>query len=310
MYDVLDYLAMVGDRRRSGPIEAALARVIRPGDRVIDLGCGFGYFSVLAARAGAAHVDAIDINPAASLVHRLAAENGVADRITVHQQDARAVTLAAPADLLLSDLRGALPVMGDHLEVLADVRRRLLRPDARHVWQRDHLFVALATAADWHHEAARAPALSCGVETIRALALTAPFAERVQPDAMISEGGVWATLNYATVEPGVFRGRATLRAQRSAPLEALVLWFDAELQPGIGFSTAPGSPLRPYRQIVLPIHPAVSLRIGDEVEVALSATQTPQGYLWTWQGEIGGRGTVFSANSLPAMAAAAGALGA
>jgi methylase of polypeptide subunit release factors len=65
-----------------------LARVldVRPGDRVLDLGCGSGLLSLAAAKLGAASVVAVDIDPRAlEATAGNARLNGLADRI-----DARA----------------------------------------------------------------------------------------------------------------------------------------------------------------------------------------------------------------------------
>ena len=60
---------------------------MKPGDRVIELGSGFGYFSILAARARAAMIDAIDVNPVVHLGPRVAASNGCSEGIRFHHTD-------------------------------------------------------------------------------------------------------------------------------------------------------------------------------------------------------------------------------
>jgi ribosomal protein L11 methyltransferase len=54
-----------------------------PGVKVLDLGCGSGILSILAAKLGAAHVLALDTDPiAVRATAENAAANGVGDRIT------------------------------------------------------------------------------------------------------------------------------------------------------------------------------------------------------------------------------------
>ncbi len=75
---------------------------LRPGDRVIDYGCGSGVLSLAAAKLGAATVDAFDIDPQALLATTdNAAANAVHTRVHVHAQHA---TLPADVDVLLANI--------------------------------------------------------------------------------------------------------------------------------------------------------------------------------------------------------------
>jgi len=78
------------ERRRAGGL-------VRPGETVVDLFAGIGYFAVPAARVGrAARVLAVEKNPEAyRYLRENAALNGVADRIEPVLGDNRAVPLSA-----------------------------------------------------------------------------------------------------------------------------------------------------------------------------------------------------------------------
>ncbi|MXZ63836.1 MAG: 50S ribosomal protein L11 methyltransferase [Chloroflexi bacterium] len=63
---------------------AALDRLVRPGDAVLDVGTGSGILALAAARLGASRVDALDTDPVAVAATREnAARNGLGDRIEV-----------------------------------------------------------------------------------------------------------------------------------------------------------------------------------------------------------------------------------
>lgn len=65
-----------------------MEQVIQPGDQVIDIGTGSGILAVAAARLGAKHVLAIDLDPVAVESAQINAElNGLTDRITVRLGD-------------------------------------------------------------------------------------------------------------------------------------------------------------------------------------------------------------------------------
>ncbi len=95
----------------------------RPGDRVIDYGCGSGILAIAAARLGADAVLALDIDPQAlQATGENARANGVADRITAAAPDQ-----APPfeADCLLANIL-ARPLID-----LAPRFARLLGPGGR-----------------------------------------------------------------------------------------------------------------------------------------------------------------------------------
>ena len=50
MYTVADYDAMLADTVRTQAYLAAIARAVRPGDVVVEIGTGVGYFAVAGGR--------------------------------------------------------------------------------------------------------------------------------------------------------------------------------------------------------------------------------------------------------------------
>jgi ribosomal protein L11 methyltransferase len=75
---------------------------LKPGDTVIDYGCGSGVLAIAAARLGASRVDAFDIDPQALIATRdNAAANGVQERVFVHDTPA---TLPAACDVMLANI--------------------------------------------------------------------------------------------------------------------------------------------------------------------------------------------------------------
>jgi ribosomal protein L11 methyltransferase len=64
----------------------ALEQHLRPGDRVLDVGCGSGVLSITAARLGAGAILATDIDPiAVAATEENCQRNGVVDLVTARQ---------------------------------------------------------------------------------------------------------------------------------------------------------------------------------------------------------------------------------
>jgi ribosomal protein L11 methyltransferase len=75
---------------------------LRPGDTVIDYGCGSGVLGVAAARLGAARVDAFDIDPQALIATGdNATANQVQQQVSVHES---AASLPATADVVIANI--------------------------------------------------------------------------------------------------------------------------------------------------------------------------------------------------------------
>ena len=94
---------------------AALDETVRPGLQMLDVGAGSGILSIAAAKLGAVHVDAFEIDPIAADVARANCEaNGVTERVAVHggfpgegipAADLAVANVSARADI---ELAGAL----------------------------------------------------------------------------------------------------------------------------------------------------------------------------------------------------------
>lgn len=92
------------DRQRTEALGAEIASVVTPGDTVVDLGAGTGILGLMALRAGASHVWAVEMDPTLSrYLPKTFAANGYGDRVTVVTGDARRVDLPV-ADVVIAEL--------------------------------------------------------------------------------------------------------------------------------------------------------------------------------------------------------------
>lgn len=97
---------------------AAIERLVRGGERVLDAGCGSGVLGVAALALGAAEAVGVDHDPEAVAASRAnAARNGLGDRLTVTGRPLEEVVAAGPpfdlvaANLLLPDLLAVAPAL-------------------------------------------------------------------------------------------------------------------------------------------------------------------------------------------------------
>ncbi|HEX2717568.1 MAG TPA: 50S ribosomal protein L11 methyltransferase [Gemmatimonadaceae bacterium] len=95
-----------GEHETTRCVIRLLPGVISPGDRVADLGAGSAVLAIAAAKLGASHVAAIELDPEAiANAEENVERNGVADRVTVIEGDAGLLLpLVAPVQVVLANI--------------------------------------------------------------------------------------------------------------------------------------------------------------------------------------------------------------
>ncbi len=295
MYSIDSYGEMINDPVRMDAYAAALARTVEPGSVVLDIGTGTGIMAMLAVRHGARHVYAIEYNDAVQTAREIARANGMADRITFIQDLSTRTSLPEPADVMVSDLRGILPLYDHHIPAIIDARARLLRPGGRQIPQRDRLMVAIASAPDVYRESYDKPwldnAYGLDLRAARPLVVNTWTKQRFPPESLVVPPQVWAELDYTTIASPDVAGTVRWTVERAAVAHGLVLWFDTVLWGTLGFSNAPACPKAIYGTAFFPWTEALSLAPGDEVAVDLTADLVGDDYMWRWKTEVHSAGT-------------------
>ncbi|SCB57253.1 Ubiquinone/menaquinone biosynthesis C-methylase UbiE [Rhizobium aethiopicum] len=156
IYDRPEFFAGYSDLSRSlrgldGAAEWPAVRVLLPdltGKRVVDLGCGFGWFSRFASSQGAASVLALDISE--KMIARARADTSDA-AVTYKIADLEHLELAEAAfDFAYSSL--ALHYIEDFTGLVVTVHRALL-PGSHFVFTIEHPIYMAPSRPDWARDA-------------------------------------------------------------------------------------------------------------------------------------------------------------
>jgi len=293
MYSLRDYGEMIADGERLGAYTKAIAGVVRPGDTVLEIGCGPGVLALLACQAGARKVYAVDSQEIVHFARELAAANGFAERMEFIQSDSRRLQLLERVDVILSDIRGALPIFGHAIASIEDARQRLLAPGGRLIPQRDTLKAALIEASDFYSKLVSpwSPS-STGLDLSPSLSLllNGTYGSHFSGDQLLTEPQTWATLDYSAGPKACAAADLSFSASRGGTIHGVCLWFETELIDGIGYSSGPGSRKTVYGQVFLPWLQAVPVQHGQRVCVSLQANLVGEEYIWRWETKFYGNG--------------------
>jgi protein arginine N-methyltransferase 1 len=280
---------MVSDRVRVDAYAEALRKTVRVGSVVVEIGTGPGIFAVLACQVGASRVYAIEPAEIIQVAREVAAANGCTDKIQFFEQISNHVTLPTRADVILSDLRGVLPLLQRHIPAIIDARRRFLAPGGTLIPRKDTLWAAIAEAPKlygelvdpWDHN-------TFGQDLSPARRLIVNHVQGVSTgvDRLLTEGRLWTTLDYRSVENSDVRGDLEWRVERAGTGHGLVVWFDADLADGVGFSNAPSPRETVYGSLYFPWPQPVPLEPSHSVAVDLEAKLIEEDYLWRWTTRI------------------------
>lgn len=284
-YSLDQFGRMIDDKVRMEPYSAAIARCVRPNDAVVDLGCGPGVFALLACKAGARRVYAIDMNGVIEFGRHLATVNGFAERIHFLRGDSRQIHLPERVNVIIADVRGVLPLYSHAVGTLEDARNRFLAEDGRLLPSLDILIAAVVELPEFYRnitEPWRAPSpldLSTGLP----LVLNSMYRYQLKPEHVISEPRPWHVLDYSSGASTSAQAVLELPVTRNAVGHGLGIWFETKLVDEIGYSTGPSSGETVYGHLFLPWLEPISLTEGEVCSVDLRSHLVASDYIWQWE---------------------------
>ena len=294
-YTVADYGAMIVDPVRMERYVRALEQAVRPEAVVVDIGTGTGIFALLACRLGARRVYAIEPDDVIQVAREIAGANGCADRIEFIQAMSTRVTLPERADVIVSDLTGALPWFMHHIPSIIDARRRLLAPGGVLIPRQDTAWAAIVSVGELYQRWTgpwNGAAADLDMAAARRIIVNTTTSFHVTDENLLTEPQRWGVTDYATVESANVRARMTWTIARSGTAHGFAAGFDRTLADGIWMSNAPDAPeaARPtiYPTLLFPWPEPVELVPGDRVTIDLDATLMRHDYVWTWKTHVAG----------------------
>ncbi len=282
------YRGMASDAVRVGAFRRAIESVVRPGDVVVDVGCGLGTYAVFAARAGARKVYAIEREHIVITARQIARDNGCADRIEFICADALDVKLPERADVAIFEDFSATFVEPETERLIRAVQRRMLKPGGRIIPSTVDVFAApvhcralYARIDQWGDTGQKAHGVD--FSATREMAMNCIHRAGLRAAELAAMPKRAHHIDFAAKTAFGFDARLSFHARRAAVLHGLAVWFEARLAPRVRLSNSPLAPATLWGQGLLPLVQPVKAGKGSLIAVDLAARPSrDSGRVW-WQ---------------------------
>ena len=290
-----EHAGYVSDPIRLDRFRAAIARALKPGDHVVDLGCGSGILGLLCLEAGASHVTAIDSTAMIEVARETFTRAGFDDRTSFVHGHSQRVELPAPVDLVICDQVGYFGFDYGIVHTLQDARRRFLRPGGTLITSRIRLQVAAveSDSARSKVDAWQADDVPSQFHWLRGHSVNDKHAVELTRAELLSAAATLGDIDLHADNPEFFSWTAALSIERDGTMHGLAGWFDCELADNVWMTNSPLSDVAIKRpQAFLPIDEAIAVKAGEAIEVKVMAR--PGDNLLAWVVEFPGRRLRFS----------------
>lgn len=276
---------MIGDHVRTEAFARAIEEVVRPGDRVLDVGTGTGILAMLAARAGAGSVVAVDYAEIAQTAANLVKANGLSETVRVFQGAAQELELpdGGQVDLIISEWLGNLAFVENMAADLLPARDRLLAEGGRMLPSAVELYLApIGDPILYHTDGPgfwRGMVAGFDYASLEAKEQSQGrvLQTRIEPATLLAEPDSMGRMDMASdpLEVAFSQGSLRFEVERDAVLDGFAGWFVAELSPSVRLDTSPYQPETHWAQSYFAFPPQ-PVREGELLEVGYALCMDEQ----------------------------------
>jgi SAM-dependent methyltransferase len=292
--DVKYYRDLLAQEQRIEAFRRAIGAVVRPGDRVLDVGTGLGTFAFFAADAGAEKVYAVESDPVIHVAQAVARLNGYADRVHFVRGLLPEVSLPQPVDVVIFEDFPSHLMGGSVFRLLRAVHEKYAAPAVRAVPEAGEFLLAPVSSAGLAAEVtpfgSADTAYGIDWSPSREYVANAPLRRAIAPDCLLGPPRSVGQVRFdATPDADAVGGRVTWRLKHEAEVHGLAFWFDLDLGGGERLSNAPGAEPGSWGHLFLPLDPPLRVRVGDELQAQVRAEPRADGAPgWlTWEAVAG-----------------------
>lgn len=266
-----EHHAYLSLKHRHALYAEAIAKVVRPGDIIADLGCGFGVLGIQCLQAGAKHVFGIDRTDAIEIARDTITREGLADRYTCLRASSFRADLTEAADVIICDHVGFFGVDYGIIEMLEDARRRMLKPGGQVMPRRIVLQVAGVSSGKCGDLARMwsQPPIPSEYHWLDSYAANSRHSVDLVAAEICSPPVTLGSIALDADNPASLEFGAQITMARDCQLDGLGGWFDCELAEGVWMTNSPLAENAIGRsQAYFPLARPLTMQAGETIEVS------------------------------------------
>jgi predicted RNA methylase len=128
-FPMLHAASLLSHRLRLSKFQRALQKVVKPESHVVDIGTGTGVLALIAAKAGARSVTAVDVNRESLNYAKKAAEiNGFSQRINFVEAHFEDYVPEEQADIVVCEMLSSMLLIEQQVPACAHAAKKILKP--------------------------------------------------------------------------------------------------------------------------------------------------------------------------------------
>lgn len=280
---------LIADEVRNRAFHTALRASIEPGiTTVSDIGAGTGLLGLMASKLGAKAVYLYETAEVAGVAAEILRRNK-ARNCQLFPCHSTEMVDPPRVDLVISETLGNYALEENILETIKDARARHLKPGGILMPRRIVQRIAAVVAPRIHDELLAWDRVGFGLDLgpARTMSLNNIYVRTVSPLEClggVAAGRTWDTIDLTRDNKLTRRGEARWEAAQAETVYGFAAWWEAELCPGVGLSTAPDAPRTHWEQLYLPLLEPIQLQPRETLALSIrsrSSSESGTHVAWT-----------------------------
>ncbi|VVB11134.1 unnamed protein product [Arabis nemorensis] len=247
---------------------------------VLDVGAGTGILSLFCAKAGAAHVYAVECSQMADMAKEIVKANGFSDVITVLKGKIEEIELPVPkVDVIISEWMGYFLLFENMLDSVLYARNKWLVDDGVVLPDKASLHLTAIEDSEYKEDKIEFwdSVYGFDMSCIKKKAMMEPLVDTVDQNQIVTDSRLLKTMDITKMSSGdaSFTAPFKLVAQRNDYIHALVAYFDVSFtmcHKLLGFSTGPKSRATHWKQTVLYLEDVLTICEGETITGSMSVS--------------------------------------